>query len=85
MTKIKNINSIQLFDVVAVTEDLPEHKLWRGEIGAVIACYSDNAYEVEFVAQDGYTYALVTLPGNQLVPLRQKQIHSDEAVAPLAL
>jgi hypothetical protein len=76
------MNDIKLLDVVAITEDLPEHKLWRGEIGAVVECYPGDAYEVEFVAQDGYTYALVTLPGNQLVPLRQKRVHSEKAVEP---
>jgi hypothetical protein len=70
-------SDIQLFDVVALTEDVPEHKLWRGEIGTVVECYPGGAYEVEFVAQDGYTYALVTLRAEQLVPLRQKKVHSD--------
>lgn len=40
-------------------------------------CYPDNAFEVEFVAEDGYTYALVTLRGDQLLPLRQKRVYSD--------
>ena len=70
-------SDIQLFDVVALTEDVPEHKLWRGEIGAVVECYPGDAYEVEFVAQDSYTYALVTLRAEQLIPLRQKKVHSD--------
>lgn len=62
-------NTISLLDVVVLTEDLPQHNLWRGEIGAIVECHDDNAYEVEFVAQDGYTYALITLSGNQLIPL----------------
>lgn len=70
-------DKIQLLDVVALTENLPEYNLWRGEIGAVVECHPDDAYEVEFVAQDGYTYALVTLRGKQLIPLRQKRDHSD--------
>ena len=70
-------DEIKLLDVVALTKDIPEHNLWRGEIGAVVECYPNNAYEVEFVAQDGYTYALVTLRGNQMVALKEKRIHSD--------
>jgi len=70
-------DEINLLDVVALTEDAPEHSLWRGEIGAVVECYPHDAYEVELVAQDGYTYALVTLHGNQMVALKQKRIHSD--------
>jgi hypothetical protein len=44
-----------MFDVVALTENVPGHKLERGEIGAVVECYPGGAYEVEFVSQDGYT------------------------------
>jgi hypothetical protein len=65
-------STIQLLDVVALTTDLPKHSLFRGEIGAVVECYPNDVYEVEFVSLDGYTYALVTLRGHQLIPLRQK-------------
>ena len=57
----------ELLDVVALTADAPQYNLLRGEIGTVVECYSDNAFEVEFVAEDGYTYALVTLRGDQLI------------------
>jgi hypothetical protein len=77
-------DEIRLLDVVALTENLPECNLRRGEIGAVVECYPNDVYEVEFVAQDGYTYALLTLRGDQLVPLRQKRIHSDTVVEPAA-
>ncbi len=63
---------IQLLDVVALTMDIPKHNLFRGEIGAVVECYPNDGYEVEFISLDGYTYALVALRGNQLIPLRQK-------------
>jgi len=65
-------NEIQLLDVVALTMDIPKHNLVRGEIGAVVECYPNDGYEVEFIALDGYTYALLALRGNQLIPLRQK-------------
>ena len=63
---------IQLLDVVALTMDIPKYNLFRGEIGAVVECYPNDGYEVEFISLDGYTYALVALRGNQLIPLRQK-------------
>jgi hypothetical protein len=78
-------DEIRLLDVMALTENLPEYSLRRGEIGAVVECYPGDAYEVEFVAQDGYTYALLTLRGDQLVPLRQKRVHSDTIAEPAAL
>ena len=54
---------LKLLDVVVLTTDVPEHDLHRGEIGAVVECYAEDSYKVEFVTQDGYTYALVTLNG----------------------
>lgn len=85
MTDEQTNSEIKLLDVVALTQDLPEHNLQRGEIGAVVECHPGDAYEVEFVAQDGYTYALVTLRKNQLIPLRQKRTHSDAVAEPAVL
>jgi Domain of unknown function (DUF4926) len=84
MTNKQMINTIQLLDVVALAENLPKQNLWRGEIGAVVECYPDDVYEVEFVAQDGYTYALVTVRGEQFIPLRQKRDHLDAVTEPAA-
>ena len=64
-------HDINLRDVVALAAGVPQHNLRRGEIGAVVECHADGAYDVEFVAQDGYTYALVTLRGDQLIALRK--------------
>ena len=75
-------DDIKLLDVVVLTTMLPDYHLSRGEIGAVVECYADNTYDVEFVAQDGYTYALVTLPGAQLIPLREKPMHDALEVVP---
>lgn len=65
-------DKIKLLDVVALTTDVPQHTLRRGEIGAVVECYADDTYDVEFVAQTGYTYALVTLRADQLIALHAK-------------
>lgn len=77
--------AMRLLDVVALTTDLPGHGLHRGEIGTVVECHTDDAFEVEFVARDGHTYALVTLRSDQLIPLRQKREHSDPAPVSAAL
>jgi hypothetical protein len=76
------IDEIKLLDVVALTTDVPLHNLHRGEIGAVVGCYPDHTYDVEFEAQDGYTYALVTLQVEQLIPLREKPTHNAPDVVP---
>src|SRR5712692_8549267 len=78
-------DEIKLLDVMALTIDLPQYNLCRGEVGAVVECYPDHTFDVEFVAQDGYTYALATLRSDQLIPLRQKRTPSDPVAVPAAL
>jgi hypothetical protein len=42
-------NTINLLDVVALTVDLPEYNLWRGQVGTVVEILADGqAFEVEF-------------------------------------
>jgi|TARA_Y100000031_G_scaffold129685_2_gene148893 hypothetical protein len=72
----------KLLDVVVVVTDVPEHKLHRGEIGAVVECHGNDTFEVEFVSQDGRTYALLTLAGDLLIPLRVKPTHDATDVVP---
>ena len=71
--------------MVALTMDIPQYNLFRGEIGAVVECYPNDGYEVEFVALDGYTYALVALRGNQIIPLRQKPQHLAKTPVPATI
>ena len=61
---------IKQYDVVTLTEDVPRHKLVRGQVGAVVEQYSPDAFEVEFVDNSGHTYALVTLKSEQLLVLQ---------------
>ena len=45
--------SIKLLDVVALTDDLPEYKLWRGQVGTVVEILAGGtAFEVEFCDRD---------------------------------
>ena len=64
--------SIQLLDVVAVTGDLPEKSLLRGQVGTVVEIFSDGQYEIEFSDEEGRTYALEALSGEQLMVLRYR-------------
>jgi hypothetical protein len=49
-------------DTVALTRDVGEHGLKRGDVGAVVHCYADGAvFEVEFVTAEGRTVAVLTL------------------------
>ena len=57
----------ELFDVVELLIDLPELNLRAGVQGAIVECYQDNNYEVEFSNSDGETLALCTLSTKQFV------------------
>lgn len=60
---------IQLFDVVALTEDIPDLGLRRGQVGTVVAVWESGVFEVEFSGLDGVTYAMSVLRTNQLMVL----------------
>jgi hypothetical protein len=50
-------NSIELLDMVALTADLPEYNLLRGQVGIVVEIPTGGAaFEVEFSDCDGRTY-----------------------------
>jgi hypothetical protein len=51
----------QEFDTIVLTEDLPEHALKPGDLGAVVLLHPKEGYEVEFMTLDGQTLAVVSL------------------------
>jgi hypothetical protein len=60
---------IKLLDVVALTEDLPNRKLRRGQVGTVVELLGPDVFEVEFTDNDGRTFASLALKANQLMVL----------------
>ena len=60
---------IKLLDVVALTEDLPNRKLRRGQVGTVVELLGSGAFEVEFTDNDGRTYASLAVKENHLLVL----------------
>ena len=62
---------IEEFDAVALREDLPEHGLLRGQMGTVVMVHTPHDYEVEFVDQEGYTYALLQLSSDKLIRIHR--------------
>ena len=79
------MNKIKLLDVVALTKNLPQHGLIQGEIGTVVEAYPKGGYEVEFIAQDGYTYALIAAKKEQLIALKQKPDRAAKSLVAAAL
>lgn len=67
-------NQIQLLDVVALTEDLPEKNLFRGQVGTVVESLAPNVFEVEFSDDNGQTYAMLALRADQLMVLHYQPI-----------
>ena len=51
----------KLLETVALTHDIPESGLRRGDLGAIVELHAPDAVEVEFVAASGRTQALLTL------------------------
>ncbi len=56
---------IKELDTVILTRDLPQQRLRKGDLGAVVLVHKNGAaYEVEFVTLGGDTLAVVTLPAD---------------------
>ena len=74
---------INELDCVALTCDLPEHGLMRGEVGTAVMVHGEGvAFEVEFIGYDGHTVALLTLERPQVRPLDARVIpHARELSA----
>jgi hypothetical protein len=69
------MNEIKDLDPVALTCDLPERGLERGDVGTAVMVHgAGEAFEVEFVGYDGHTVALLTLEKNQVRALRASDI-----------
>jgi hypothetical protein len=55
------INELELFSLVALIRDLPDHGLVCGQVGTVVELYSPAMAEVEFSDAQGRTYAMAAL------------------------
>ncbi len=60
---------MKLLDIVALTKDMPDIRLYRGQVGTIVEKYESDVFEVEFSDTKGRTYALETLKENQLMVL----------------
>ena len=65
-------SNIRLLDAVALTADVPEKSLLRGQVGTVVDVFTDGQYEVEFADEEGRTYALEALDRERLMVLRYR-------------
>ena len=80
----ETVSVIKELDVVVITQDVPEHGLISGDVGTVVHCYGDGeAYEVEVVAANGHTVALMTLPASSVRLRRGWEISHVREHAPV--
>jgi len=68
--------AIQLLDVVALTEDLPQYALCRGQVGTVVELLAPEVFEVEFCDNDGRTYASLAARADQLMVLLYRPLQT---------
>ena len=74
---------IKLLDVVALTVDLPEDNLWRGQVGTVVEILAGGAaLEVEFSDREGRTYESLGLRPDQLIVLRYEPVSPPPSATP---
>tara|TARA_Y100000588_G_scaffold192386_1_gene206403 strand:- start:25685 stop:25912 length:228 start_codon:yes stop_codon:yes gene_type:complete len=65
---------IKELDTVVLKHDIKEHNLEQGDVGAVVHCYPEEEFEVEFVTGEGTTAAVLTLKGEDIRPLGKGEI-----------
>ncbi len=71
-------NTVKLLDVVALTVDLAQYNLWRGQVGTVVEILANGtAFEVEFSDRDGRTYESVGLRPEQIMVLHFEPASPD--------
>lgn len=66
--------SINLLAVVALTENLPDQGLYRGQVGTVVEDLAPDVFEVEFSDDEGHTYAALSLHTEQLMVLHHRPV-----------
>lgn len=72
------MKKIELLDAVALTDDIPEYKLSRGQVGTVVDVFNDGeAFEVEFADLNGRTYEMLAVEPSKLMVLQ----YEPEAIA----
>jgi len=79
-------STIKILDVVALTVDLPEYDLWRGQVGTVVEILANgDAFEVEFSDRSGRTYESLGLLPEQVMVLHFEPTVSNKNAGMIAV
>jgi hypothetical protein len=65
---------MKLLDVVALTQNIPEKHLNRGQVGTIVEVLGTGVYEVEFSDLEGKPYAMIAVEESKLMPLLHQAI-----------
>lgn len=68
---------MKTLEVVALTADVPEKHLRRGQVGTVVETLAQGVVEVEFADLNGNSYAMCAIPESSLMVLH----HVPDAIA----
>lgn len=71
------LTKLNLFDIVALKNDLPQQRLQSGQVGTIVEILAPEVYEIEFSDDDGQTYATQALPAHQLLKLHYKPMPNN--------
>jgi hypothetical protein len=66
------VDVIQINDVIALRDDIPEQNLSAGRIGRVLEVLAPDEFEIEFVDDDDQTVAKPHLKSSQFISLRHE-------------
>jgi hypothetical protein len=79
-------STIKMLDVIALTVDLPEYDLWRGQVGTVVEILANgDAFEVEFSDRSGRTYESLGLLPEQVMVLHFEPTISNKNTEMIAV
>ena len=70
-------------DTVVLLRDLADSGLRKGDLGAIVQVYGTEAIEVEFVTASGRTQALLTLPVDDVRPVRDDDLLAVRTAPPV--
>ena len=65
---------------IVLLEDIPAHRLRKGDIGTVALAHSSGGYEVEFMTLTGDTVAVISLSESQVRPIGPGEIANARAL-----
>ena len=73
--------TMKLLDRVALLDDYPEKGLMRGQVGTIVAAYTQGEFEVEFSDPQGRMYALEVIRAKRLMVLHHQPVGKDVVAA----